>query len=140
MAVATVMAIAIVMDIILVEQTGAAVFAYAGTVGVLALLLVYLTTQVGAIKLFRSVGRWRGAQSVIPLLAIVLLAYALWSNVYPIPAAPYNYFPYGVLAWIIAGVIIVLVSPAMVTRIGKALTEIDRPQVDRAAAVEGAEP
>lgn len=140
MAVATVMSVAIVMDIILVEQTGAAVFAYAGTVGVLALLLVYLTTQVGAIKLFRSVGRWRGVQPVIPLIAIVLLAYALWSNVYPIPAAPYNYFPYGVLAWIIAGVVIVLVSPAMVTRIGKALTEIDRPQVDRAAAVEGAEP
>jgi amino acid transporter len=135
-AVATIMSIAIIADIILVEQTGAAVFAYAGTVGVLSLLLVYLTTQVGAIKLFRSIGRWRGAQPLIPLIAIGLLAYALWSNVYPIPAAPYNYFPYAVLAWVIAGVVIVLVSPAMVTRIGKALSEIDRPPVDRAAAVE----
>lgn len=139
-AVATVMSIAIVFDIILVEQTGAAVFAYAGTVGVLSLLLVYLATQVGAIKLFRSIGRWRGAQPVIPLIAIVLLAYALYANVYPIPAAPYNYFPYVVIAWVIAGVAIVLLSPALVTRIGKALTEVDQTPVDRAAAIEGAEP
>jgi amino acid transporter len=130
------MSIAIVADIILVEQTGAAVFAYAGTVGVLALLLVYLTTQVGAIKLFWSIGRWRGAQPVIPIIAIGLLAYALWSNVYPIPAAPYNYFPYGVLAWVLIGVVIVVASPALVTRLGKALTEIERPSVDRAALAE----
>jgi len=130
------MSIAIIFDIILVEQTGAAVFAYAGTVGVLALLLVYLTTQVGAIKLFWSIGRWRGAQPVIPLIAMVLLAYALWSNVSPIPPAPYNYFPYLVAAWVLAGVIIVLVSPALVTRIGKAMSEIERAPVDRAAGVE----
>ncbi|HXI96059.1 MAG TPA: APC family permease, partial [Candidatus Acidoferrum sp.] len=138
-AVATIMSIAIVADIILVEQTGAAVFAYAGTVGVLALLLVYLTTQVGAIKLFWGLGRWRGPQLAIPVIAIGLLAYALWSNVNPVPPAPYNYFPYAVAAWVLAGIVIVFASPAMVTRIGKALSEIDRPQVDRAAAVE-AEP
>ncbi len=102
----------------------------------LSLLLVYLTTQVGAIKLFRSIGRWRGAQPVVPLLAIGLLAYALYSNVYPIPAAPYNYFPYGVLAWVLAGIVIVLVSPALVTRLGKALSEIDQTPVDRTAALE----
>jgi amino acid transporter len=139
-AVATVMSIAIVFDIILVEQTGAAVFAYAGTVGVLSLLLVYLATQVGAIKLFRSIGRWRGAQPVVPLIAIILLAYALYANVYPIPVAPYNYFPYVVIAWVVAGVAIVLLNPGLVTRIGKALTEVDQTPVDRAAAVEGAEP
>jgi amino acid transporter len=136
-AVATVMSIAIGADIILVEQTGAAVFAYAGTVGVLSLLLVYLATQVGAIKLFRGIGRWRGAQPVVPLIAIVLLAYALYANVYPIPLAPYNYFPYVVLAWVIVGVAIVLFNPGLVTRIGKALTEVDQTPVDRAAAVEG---
>jgi amino acid transporter len=134
--VATVMVIAIVFDLILVEQTGAAVFAYAGTVGVLSLLLVYLATQVAAIKLFWSNGRWRGPQPIIPIIAIVLLAYTLWSNVYPIPAAPLNYFPYGVLAWVIVGIVIVLVSPRMVTRIGTALSEIDQTPVDRTAAIE----
>ena len=73
---------------------------------------------------------------LIPLIAIVLLGYALYSNLYPIPAAPYNYFPYGVLAWVAAGIVIVLVSPQLVTRIGKALSEVDRTPVDRAAAVE----
>jgi amino acid transporter len=139
-AVATIMCIAIAFDLILIEQTGAAVFAYAGTVGVLSLLLVYLATQVAAIKLFRSIGRWRGAQPVIPLLAIGLLGYALYANVYPIPPAPYNYFPYGVLAWVLVGIVIVLASPQLVTRIGKALTEVDRTPVDRAAGVEAGEP
>jgi len=136
-AVATVMSLAIVFDIILVEQTGAAVFAYAGTVGVLSLLLVYLATQVGAIKLFRSVGRWRGAQPLIPLIAIGLLGYALYANVYPIPPSPYNYFPYGVLAWLLAGIVIIVASPKLVIRIGKALSEVDRTPVDRAAAEVG---
>jgi amino acid transporter len=134
------MSIAIAFDLILIEQTGASVFAYAGTIGVLSLLLVYLTTQVAAIKLFRSIGRWRGAQPVIPLIAMGLLAYALYSNLYPIPAAPYNYFPYGVLAWVVAGMVIVVASPQLVTRIGKALTEVDRAPVDRAAGVEVGEP
>jgi 1,4-dihydroxy-2-naphthoate octaprenyltransferase len=107
---------------------------------VLALLLVYLATQVGAIKLFRSLGRWRGAQPLIPLIAIGLLGYALYANVYPIPPAPYNYFPYGVLAWVAAGIVIVFVSPKLVIRIGKALSEVDRTPVDRAAAAEVGEP
>jgi len=135
-AVATVMSTAIVFDLILVEQSGANVFAYAGTVGVLSLLLVYLAVQVGAIKLFRSLGRWRGAQPLIPIIAILLLAYALESNVYPIPLSPYNYFPYLLIAWVIVGVVIVVASPGLVTRIGKALTAIDQEPVDRAAAVE----
>ena len=44
------------------------------------------------------------------------------------------------IAWVVAGVAIVLLNPTLVTRIGKALTEVDQTPVDRAAAVEGAEP
>jgi hypothetical protein len=47
--------------------------------------------------------------------------------VYPIPLAPYNYFPYAVLAWVVVGVAIVLNSPKLVERIGKALTEVEHP-------------
>jgi amino acid transporter len=131
------MSIAIVFDLILVEQTGANVFAYAGTVGVLSLLLVYLATQAAAIKLFWSLGRWRGPQLVIPIVAMVAIGYTLWSNLSPVPAAPLNYFPYGVVAWILVGIVIVFVSPQLVTRIGQAMSEVDRPPVDRGAAVEG---
>ena len=55
---------------------------------------------------------------------------------YPIPPSPYNYFPYLVLAWVVAGVVIVFASPALVTRIGKALSAIEQEPVDRAATVE----
>ena len=139
-AVAVVMCITIGFDLILIEQTGANVFAYAGTVGVLALLLVYFATQAGAIKLFRSIGRWRGAQPLVPLIAMVLIGYTLYSNIYPFPAPPLNYFPYGVLAWFVVGVVIVFVSPQFVTRIGKAMSEVNQPPVDRTAAVEAGEP
>jgi hypothetical protein len=72
---------------------------------------------------------------IIPLIAIGLLAYALYANVYPIPLAPYYYFPYVVLAWVVVGIVIVFASPKLVTRIGKALTEVEHP-VDRGAALE----
>ena len=42
----------------------------------------------------------------------------------------------GSLTGLGGGVVIVMVSPKLVTRIGKALTEIEREPVDRAAAVE----
>ena len=135
-AVAVVMSIAILFDLILVEQTGANVFAYAGTVGVLALLLVYLATQAAAIKLFWTLGRWRGPQLLIPIVAMVAIGYTLWSNLSPVPAPPLNYFPYGVVGWVLVGIVIVFVSPQLVTRIGQAMSEVDRPPVDRGAAVE----
>jgi len=122
-ALAVVMIIAFAINLILLDQLGTNVFGWLGTLGVLALLLVYLVTQIAAIRLFRRNGRWKRWQLLIPGLAIILLAYTLWSNVYPIPAAPYNYFPYVVLLWIVVGVIIVLRSPDQTSKLGTELME-----------------
>lgn len=118
-ALAAVMTIAFVLNIILLGQLGTNVFGWLGTVGVLSLLLVYMVTQVAAIRLFRQTGRWRGLQFAVPVLAILLLAYTLWSNVIPVPAPPLNYFPYVVLAWIVAGLIITFRSPDATNRLGE---------------------
>ncbi len=122
-ALAAVMVIAFVCNIVLISQIGTNVFGWLGTIGVLSLLLVYLVTQVSAIKLFSSIGRWKGLQFAIPIVAIVLLAYTLWANVYPVPAAPFNYFPYVVLVWIVIGLIVVFASPSLTRTIGEQFTK-----------------
>jgi hypothetical protein len=52
-----------------------------------------------------------------------VLGYTLYSNIYPIPAPPYNIFPYVALAWLVIGLVIVFASPALVRRIGLHLEE-----------------
>ena len=118
-ALAVVMIIAFILNILLLAKSPADVFGWLGTLGVLSLLLVYLVTQVAAMRLFGSNGRWKGWKFVIPSAAIILLAYTLWSNVYPVPAAPYDYFPYAVLVWLAVGVVVVLRSPKATARLGK---------------------
>jgi len=124
-ALAVVMVLAFAVNLILIAQPGTAVFGWLGTIGVLALLLVYLATQVSAIRLFASIGRWRGLHFVVPALAIVLLGYTLYSNVYPVPAPPMNIFPYLVVAWIVVGVVVVIANPARVRSVGEKLAGDD---------------
>ena len=118
-ALAVVMVVAFVINLILMAESPANVFGWLGTLGVLALLVVYLVTQIAAIRLFHKNGRWKGWKFVIPIVAILLLGYTLWSNVYPVPAAPYNYFPYVVLVWFVVGIIIVFRSPQATARLGE---------------------
>jgi amino acid transporter len=87
------------------------VFGDFGALGVLALLVVYLATQVGAIRLFSRGGRSRPVKAVVPAVAIILLGYALYGNLYPVPALPGATFPYIVLAWIVVGIVMSLLFP-----------------------------
>jgi len=101
---------------------GAALFGYLGTIGVFLILVAYILTNVGAIRFFVARRLWRW-QWIIPLLAILILGYTLYSNLYPVPAPPYNIFPYVALAWLVIGLIIAFASPALVGRIGLHLEE-----------------
>lgn len=107
--------------------SASATFGYLGSVGVLSLLLVYFVTQAGAIRLFVATRQWRGLQPAIPVIAMVLLGYTFYSNVIPVPPAPGRWFPYIVLAWVLAGVVIALSRPALMRRI---YTELATPETD----------
>jgi len=60
---------------------------------------------------------------MIPIAAIIMLGYTLYSNVYPVPPAPAQFFPYIVVAWFVIGAVIVLAVPGLSAKIGASFTE-----------------
>src|SRR5215469_9939944 len=104
--------------------TGLQVWQYLGTLGTLAILVGYGLVNIGATRaVFDSslgVPKWRG---ILPALAVIICGYVLYANVYPAPASPYNYFPYILLAWLIIGAAVILLSPQLARRVGAGLAQ-----------------
>jgi hypothetical protein len=96
-------------------------FFYPGTIGVLSLLVAYIVTNVGAIRLFLTDMRERVWETGIPVLAILFLAYVLWRNVSG-QVYPYSHFWQVVGAWLIAGLVVVFAVPGLAGRIGAGLS------------------
>jgi amino acid transporter len=99
------------------------VYFWTATLGTLSLLVAYIVTSAGAFRLLFLTGvtttpRW---QAVFPIGAVAMLGYTLYSNVYPVPSSPYNAFPYVVAAWLIASLVVVVVTPGLADRIGRGL-------------------
>jgi amino acid transporter len=112
---------------------GGTIFGYLGTIGVLSLLLTYLVTTIGGMRYFVKNGKWKGPILILPILAVIGLGYSLYSNIFPIPAAPFNYFPYIVLGWIALGVLCIGLNPALVSRIADRLMSDEESQEDISA-------
>jgi amino acid transporter len=104
--------------------TGLQVWQYLGTLGTLAILVGYGMVNIGATRAVfdRSLGvpRWRG---FLPGIAVILVAYVLYANIYPAPASPYNLFPYILLAWLVIGVVVIAATPKLVRRVGAGLAQ-----------------
>ena len=84
------------------------VFFYLATIGVLSLLVMYVLTNIAAA---RHLGRRSLRQVVAPAGGVLIAGYVLYHNVWPVPAAPYEFFPYLVLGWLLAGLIATAVIP-----------------------------
>ena len=135
--------VVIVIDVIclvilrVLGATGLQVWQYLGTLGTLAILVGYGLVNAGATRavLDRSLGvaRWRG---VLPAIAVILVGYVLYANIYPAPASPYNLFPYILLAWLVIGAIVILLTPQVMRRVGLGLArDLDLPAGRVAAEV-----
>jgi amino acid transporter len=102
------------------------IFFWTATLGTLPLLVAYLMSTIGAIRLLfvreRIVRRW---EIVIPLAALAFLGYVLWKNLYPVPDHPYNLFPYIIAGWLLVGVAIVVLVPGLAQAIGANLARRD---------------
>jgi amino acid transporter len=113
---------------------GASLFGYLGTIGVFLILVAYILTNIGALRFFLTRQLWTW-QWIVPVLAILVLGYTLYSNIFPIPPAPYNILPYVALVWMAIGLLIVVISPALVRRIGQHLEESEGLHVEEHAGV-----
>ncbi|MDT7587760.1 MAG: hypothetical protein QOE32_5310 [Pseudonocardiales bacterium] len=91
------------------------VFLASGTIGTLILLVVYLVTTIGAIRLLfftapRTVPMYEIA---VPLLALVVLGYTLFRNVVPYPTGTSASYPLVAGGWIVLGIVAVLLVPRL---------------------------
>jgi amino acid transporter len=97
---------------LLVFGIGSDAASYTGavaTVGTLALILAYMAVAgAQAIDAFRG-GRlvWWG----VGWLGLGLLVWPLWNSVYPVPSWPGNLWPYVVVGWLMAGMLIAVFGP-----------------------------
>jgi amino acid transporter len=80
-------------------------YGYTGTVATLTVLIAYGMMNIASLIHFTKsdlqAGRWY--MPIPPVVGLLLAAYALFANIYPVPAFPFNYFPYIVMAYMAAG-------------------------------------
>lgn len=72
-------------------------YAYLGTLLTLSIIPVYVLTNAACIRFFATTARDRrrtGRHVVLPVVGILLMGIPVYGLVYPVPAAPYNLFPY----------------------------------------------
>src|SRR5918993_2967718 len=98
-------------------------FVASGTIGTLILLLVYALATIGAAKLLffsgeRQVAAW---EVVVPFLALVVIGYTLFRNVYPYPTDAAAWYPIIATLWVIAGILLTFVRYAATQRAGERL-------------------
>ncbi len=108
---------------------------YTGTMGTLSLLVAYALVNVGAARLMLRESRTGRALAVLPAVALALLGYLAYNELYPRPPYPYDIFPYIVGGWLLVGLAIVFGTPNLATRLGTGLAASDQGQ-STAAPVE----
>jgi amino acid transporter len=97
------------------------VFFYLATIGTLSLLVMYILTNVAAA---RHLGRRSLGQVVVPALGVLIAGFVLYYNVWPVPPAPYEYFPYLVLGWLLAGLLVTVVIQGFSAKVGDGLERV----------------
>lgn len=99
-------------------------FVASGTIGTLILLVAYALATVGAARLLFFSGHRdvRVAEVAIPVLAIVLIGYTLFRNVVPYPDGAAGLYPAVSAAWLVLGLLLVVLRPGAARRAGTELT------------------
>jgi amino acid transporter len=120
------MALITVICVIFFSAKAQDTFIWSGTIGTLILLVAYVLTTLGAIRLIfvqrrLPVPMW---QVVIPIAALVTLGYTLYRNVIPYPdSGAARWFPVVSGGWLLVALIVVVAAPRVSERLGRALAE-----------------
>jgi hypothetical protein len=106
------------------------VFFYFATFGTLSLLVMYIATNLAAVR-FLARGR-RPWEVVVPLAGIAVACYVLYHNVHPVPPSPFDLFPYLVGGWLAIGLLVIALVPGLRERIAVGLAAAEHSQADAA--------
>jgi amino acid transporter len=79
---------------------GADIYGWMGTLAVFGFLTAYVLTAAALAAHLRRRGRLGSGTAVLTVSAVVAMMVALAANIYPVPEAPYRYFPYIYLAYL----------------------------------------
>ena len=97
------------------------VFFYLATIGTLSLLVMYVLTNVAAARHLAVHSPW---QVLAPAGGVLVAGFVLYHNVWPVPPAPYEYFPYLVLGWLLGGLVITAVVPGFSGKVSGGLRRV----------------
>jgi amino acid transporter len=92
-------------------------FDWVVTAGGLMLTLSYLFVVAAGVWFF--IRKRKRVQAAVAAVGVVILGYAIYSSVYPVPAAPYRYLPYVDLALFAIGGAIVLFAKKPLRRMAQ---------------------
>jgi amino acid transporter len=101
------LAFVMVLDLVLIVVLAAIgkeamdVFFYLATIGTLSLLAMYVMTNLAALRFLRT--RRARAELLLPAAGIAVAVYVLYHNIWPVPASPFDLFPYVVGGWLLIG-------------------------------------
>jgi amino acid transporter len=87
----------------------AAYYGAAGTIGTLALILVYIgVTAAGTAAAVRA---RQGARALLGAAGALVLLWPLYNTLYPVPAYPADLWPYAVLIYLVLGAALLALRP-----------------------------
>lgn len=119
---------------IVAAESAANTFFYLGSIASLSLLIAYAMTNAGALRYVLTVdGPKRAWESLVLVAGIAFVGFVLFKSVIPVPASPYDVFPYIVGGYLAIGLAIAFFSPQLAERVGAALAREDGFEADGAA-------
>lgn len=80
-------------------------FGWWGTIASYGFIIVYLLCSVAAPLYLKKTGELGASDVILGILGAFLMLGSVVGSVYPVPAFPYNLFPYGFLAYLLIGLV-----------------------------------
>lgn len=86
-----------------------AIYGWVGTIATLGFIFAYLLIAIAAPFYLRSIEELRARHIVLAVITVGILCIPIVGSVYPLPAAPYGYFPFIFAGWLAIGLVWFLV-------------------------------
>ncbi len=94
-----------ILCIVFSEQGESNLVGYFGTIATFGFITVYFLCSICAPILIYREGNLKARDVILGAAGAICMALAFFGSVYPVPAAPYNYFPWGFVAYMIIGIV-----------------------------------